>query len=218
MTGPFIFSHVIENVRAGDFDLFVENGKGYYIGTEDNTVYARELTDDYMNFTDKFSTHLKKSRPPFVREAPCYFAYRNRKYIITSGTSGYFPNPTLVHEIKDIHGQYIDLGELCKNDFEKTSFRAQFSSVFKHPFKENLYIALGDRWLNDLPYHMEISGEEMFDGYFSKDGPKFRDDLLEVYSDENTSEATYVWLPIKFDENGVPFIEWLDEWKIEDFE
>ena len=218
MTEPFEFSHVIEGVRAGDFDLFIENGKGYYIGTEDKIVYARELTDDFMGFTGKFSTHIEKSRPPFVREAPCYFCHEGKRFIITSGTSGYFPNPTVTYEIKEFHGEYVDLGETCKGDTEKTSFRSQFSSVFKHPFKNNLYIALGDRWLNDLPEHMEISGEEMFDGYFRPEGPWFRDDLLEVYSDENTSEATYVWLPIKFDDKGIPYIEWLDEWKIDDFE
>ena len=217
ITGPYSFSHTIEGVRAGDFDLFIENDKGYYIGTEGHTVYARELTDDYMNFTDKYSTHIEKERPPYVREAPCYFTHNGRKFIITSGTSGYFPNPTLTHEIKDLHGEYIELGETCKGDFEKTSFRAQFSSVFKHPFKENLYIALGDRWLTDLPYKMDISGEEMFEGYFRPEGPWFRDDLLEVYSDENTSLATYVWLPIKFDKKGEPYIEWLDDWKIDDF-
>ncbi len=218
ITGPYEFSHWIDGVRAGDFDLFIENNKAYYIGTEDHTVYARELTSDYMNFTDKFSTHIEKERPPFVREAPCYFTHDGRKFIITSGTSGYFPNPTLTHEIKDLHGEYIELGETCVNDKEKTSFRAQFSSVFKHPFKKNLYIALGDRWLNDLPVNMEVSGEEMFDGYFRPEGPSFREDLIHVYSDENTSEATYVWLPIKFDSNGIPHIEWVDEWSIEDFD
>ena len=218
MTGPFVYSHIIKDVRAGDFDLFVENGKGYYIGTEDNIVYARELTDDYMNFTDKFSKHIEKTRPPFVREAPCYFVHNGRKFIITSGTTGYFPNPTITHEIKDLHGEYIELGKTCVGDYENTSFRAQFSSVFKHPTKKNLYIALGDRWLNDLPYKMEVSGEEMFDGYFRPEGPSFRKDLLNLYSDENTSEATYVWLPIKFDDDGKPYIEWLDEWKIEDFD
>ena len=218
ITGPFEFSHVIDDVRAGDFDLFTIDSKGYYIGTENHTVYARELTDDYMHFTNIYSTHIEKTRPPFVREAPCYFMYKSRKFILTSGTSGYFPNPTLTHEIKDLHGEWVELGETCKGDYEKTSFRAQFSSVFKHPFKKDLYIALGDRWLNDLPYKMDLSGEEMFDGYFSDEGPSFEENLLEIYSDENTSEATYVWLPIKFDSEGNPFIEWLSEWRIEDFE
>ena len=217
ITGPFKYSHCIENVLAGDFDLFIENGKGYYIGTEGNTVYSRELTDDYQNFKEGFSKHIEKERPPFVREAPCFFTHDDRKFILTSGTSGYFPNPTITYDVTDFNGEYKELGFTCVKDTEKTSFRAQFSSVFKHPHKKDLYIALGDRWLNDLPVHMEISGEEMFDGYFSKEGPSFREDLLEVYSDENTSEATYVWLPIRFMNDGTPYIEWLDDWKIEDF-
>ncbi len=217
ITGPYVLSHRIDNITAGDFDLFIENDKGYYIGTEGNIVHARELTSDFMYFTDVDSTHLEKTRPPFIREAPCYFKHNDKRFIITSGTSGYFPNPTITHEIIDLNGEYKEIGETCRGDYEKTSFRAQFSSVFKHPFKKDLYIALGDRWLNDLPYKMEVSGEEMFDGYFRKEGPWFRDDLLNLYSDENTSEATYVWLPIRFDESGNPYIEWLDEWRIEDF-
>ena len=217
ITGPYVLSHKIEDVTAGDFDLFIENGKGYYIGTEGSIVHARELTDDYMNFTDKNSLHIEKPRPPFVREAPCYFVHDGRKFIITSGTTGYFPNKTITHEIKEFHGEYEEIGPTCKGDYERTSFRSQFSSVFKHPFKKDLYIALGDRWLNDLPYKMEVSGEEMFDGYFRKEAPWFRDDLIKAYTDENTSEATYVWLPIRFDEKGNPYIEWLDDWRIEDF-
>ena len=217
ITGPYTYSHVID-FRAGDFDLFVDQDKGYLIGATEKDMVMVELTDDFMNFKDKISHHIERTRPPFVREAPCYFVHDGRKFIITSGTSGYFPNPTVTHELLELHGEYKELGKTCVDDFENTSFRAQFSSVFKHPYKKDLYIALGDRWLNDLPYKMEISGEEMFDGYFRPEGPDFRDDLLDVYSDQNTSEATYVWLPIKFNEKGEPYIEWLSDWKVEDFE
>ena len=40
----------------------------------------------------------------------------------------------------------------------------------------------------------------------------------------NTSIADYVWLPLRFVDpceeypNGMVFIDWLDEWKIEDYE
>ena len=34
---------------------------------------------------------------------------------------------------------------------------------------------------------------------------------------EKTKEADYVWLPIRFD-GDKPYIEWLDEWRTEDFE
>ena len=34
--------------------------------------------------------------------------------------------------------------------------------------------------------------------------------------DIDTSKAGYVWLPVKFDRD-VPYLEWQDEWKVEDF-
>ena len=34
---------------------------------------------------------------------------------------------------------------------------------------------------------------------------------------ENTSIADYVWLPLRFEGENV-FIDWLDEWRLEDYE
>ena len=33
----------------------------------------------------------------------------------------------------------------------------------------------------------------------------------------NTSIADYVWLPFRFDENGMAFLDWKDEWRLEDY-
>lgn len=41
------------------------------------------------------------------------------------------------------------------------------------------------------------------------------DDLMEHM--DNTSIADYVWLPLRFDGDMI-YIDWLDEWKIEDYE
>ena len=35
-------------------------------------------------------------------------------------------------------------------------------------------------------------------------------------NEKNTALADYVWLPLKFDGDRV-YIEWMDEWKIEDY-
>lgn len=34
---------------------------------------------------------------------------------------------------------------------------------------------------------------------------------------ETTRDATYVFLPVTFDKNGRPTIEWRDEWRLEDY-
>ncbi|AIQ31498.1 hypothetical protein P40081_27575 [Paenibacillus sp. FSL P4-0081] len=67
-------------------------------------------------------------------------------YLITSGTTDYFPNPSKVATADLIHGPWNVLGNPCIDDSNNDSFNCQFSSVFKVPGKE-LYMALGDRWM-----------------------------------------------------------------------
>ena len=42
-------------------------------------------------------------------------------------------------------------------------------------------------------------------------------ELAAVMAEANTSIADYVWLPLRF-EGEMPFIDWHDEWRIEDFD
>lgn len=35
---------------------------------------------------------------------------------------------------------------------------------------------------------------------------------------ENAIDGRYIWLPIQFNENGLPFLEWMDEWSLDIFE
>lgn len=134
---------------------------------------------------------------------------------MTSGTTGYFPNASRIYDITDIEGTWIDLGDPCVNDIHQDSFRSQFSSVFHDPNRPGLYIALGDRWLvdcvEDLP-NMDVAFIEMFD-------PSRKGRPLTLYAenltDDNTSLATYVWLPISFKENGTPYIAYKREWKVD---
>jgi hypothetical protein len=38
-----------------------------------------------------------------------------------------------------------------------------------------------------------------------------------AWQEPNTSVADYVWLPIRFD-GDMPYLDWTDEWRIEDFD
>jgi hypothetical protein len=40
--------------------------------------------------------------------------------------------------------------------------------------------------------------------------------MADRWKPENPIEGTYVWLPVQFDKNGLPFIEWHDEWNLND--
>ena len=86
-------------MNAGDFDLVVDptDGKGYYYFERVHSeLICADLTDDYTDVTGYYSTHFPHPQPPFVRESPSYFRRQRRHYLITSGTTHYFPNPSEV--------------------------------------------------------------------------------------------------------------------------
>jgi hypothetical protein len=101
-----------------------------------------------------------------------------------------------------------------------STFDSQISSVFRHPLKKDLYIALADRWLVDFAKGGRPDIQNCFYRMFSPDKdelPPAKEVDLGSLTKQNTSIADYVWLPIRFTSDGL-YIEWLDEWRIEDFE
>lgn len=213
------------NMSAGDFDLAVApDGKAYYYfeRVHSETICA-DLTEDYTDVTGYYSTHFPHECPPDVREATAHFYRKGKHYLVTSGTTGYLPNPSEVAIADTWHGPYTVIGNPHPGDDTNTSYHSQISSVFKVPGKKDLYIACADRW---LPNEMDKKYEdysEMFRMIFSGE-MVFNPDDEQNCPVENTSIADYVWLPIRFIEadeehpHGQVLIEWLDEWKIEDFE
>lgn len=218
------------NMSAGDFDLAVApDGKAYYYfeRVHSETICA-DLTDDYTDVAGFYSTHFPHPWPPYVREATAHFVRKNKHYLLTSGTTGYLPNPSEIAVADTWHGPYTVLGNPHPADASCTSFHSQISSVFKVPGKKDLYIACGDRWLPGL---MNLKYEEyartfelMFDPDGDKEELKRRMASHPQDSAENTSIADYVWLPLRFTEPdeehplGMVYIDWLDQWRIEDYE
>jgi hypothetical protein len=86
--------------------------------------------------------------------------------------------------------------------------------VFRHPHKQDLYIALADRW---LPRYTATSDAalathaERFRPQGGHDGRPWSE-LTEI----DTSIADYVWLPFRFD-GECALLDWHDEWRIEDY-
>lgn len=226
ITGPYTI--VNEGLRplgmsAGDFDLCVaSDGKAYYYfeRVHSETICA-DLTDDYTNVTGHYSTHFPHLHPPHVREATAHFLRRGKHYLITSGTSGYLPNPSEVAVADTWHGPFTVLGNPHPNDSSNTSYHSQISSVLKVQGKKDLYIACADRW---MPQFMDLDADhylKLYDILHNPDSTNeektYAWDSLSELPKEITKEADYVWLPIRF-ENGMAYIDWLDEWRIEDYE
>ena len=128
-------------------------------------------------------------------------------------------NPTMLAEADRCEGPWKVLGDVCVGDTTESTFHSQISCIFKHQ-KKDLYIAVGDRWLVDLDLKylpmIREGHRELQSGKPCPD-PKYTWAQIRGLSKRNTSIATYVWLPVRFDENGRPYISWEDEWKLEDF-
>lgn len=216
--GPY--TKVRENLRplgmsAGDFDLAVaEDGKAYYYfeRVHSETICA-DLTEDYTDVTGYYSTHFPHPSPPYVREATAHFRRKGKHYLLTSGTTSYFPNPSEIAIADTWHGPYTVLGNPHPEDESQTSYHSQVSSVFKVEGENDLYIALADRWLPQaMDKKYEIYGAMYLD-IFQNDGKTFDFSLMGEPVVENTSIAEYVWLPIRF-EGEMAYIDWQDEWRI----
>lgn len=209
-------------MNAGDFDLVIEptDGKAYYYFERVHSeLICADLTDDYTDVTGYYSTHFPHPHPPFVREAPAYFRRKGQHYLVTSGTTWYYPNPSEVACAASYHGPWTVIGDPHPGDPTGTSFHSQLSSVFKHPNKKDLYIALADRWLPDA----KVNGHEVMEAFAAL----FSEDTVDVAASEpnanadpsypDTSVADYVWLPMRFD-GTMPYLDWHDEWRIEDYD
>lgn len=206
-------------MNAGDFDLAVaEDGKAYYYfeRVHSETICA-DLMEDYTDVTGYYSTHFPRKHPPYVREATAHFKRKGKHYLITSGTTGYLPNPSEVAVADTWHGPYKVLGNPHVGDESQTSFHSQISCIFKVEGKKDLYIACADRW---LPQNMDKEYpiyEEMFNSIYSEEEKEFDFSRMGEEPVQNTSIADYVWLPLRFDGDMV-YIDWKDEWRIEDYE
>lgn len=210
------------NMSAGDFDLAVApDGKAYYYfeRVHSETICA-DLTEDYTDVTGYYSTHFPRPYPPYVREATAHFSRKGKHYLLTSGTTSYYPNPSEIAIADTWHGPYRVLGNPHPEDKSNTSYHSQISSVFKVQGKKDLYIACADRW---LPRQMDARYEEysrMFEAIFNPDiSVEERQKLLarEPLPEDNTSIADYVWLPLRFDGEMV-YIDWKEEWSLDDYE
>lgn len=222
--GPYTFVRKIYKpleMDTGDFCLHADPDGRAYIWFERPhfQLICAELTEDYTAVTDKYSVHYDGLLPPLTREAPTYFERNGRRYLFTSGTSGYYPNPSRVCVFDDPHGEYRDLGDPFIGDKSGTSFSSQITSVIYIPEKDR-YIACADRWMPQWyikPMAKQIiSGmERHFKDYKPDLSPQSAHPLpgKEIRHKENTGISRYVWLPIEW-QGEKPVIRWQKDWKI----
>lgn len=179
-----------------DQDLNQDGVNDAYIlyASEDNwTLYTVRLNADYtwIDMTDdpdrerpqatkeQLGEMWSRQLIRDMREAPSPFKYKGKYYLLSSGCTGWSPNPAEYAIADHPLGEYITQGDPCIDDTEQTTFRSQSTYVLPINEEKGEYIYIGDRWKPD-----------------------------------DLGNSSYVWLPLRIDQDGNVSIEWHDEWSI----
>ena len=142
--GPFepVWQGKPDGKKFGDATLFQDREKAYLIwscGACDESTEIYELTDDYLNIKQHTATTYVEAK----REAPVVFKDGDTYFMITSGKSGWSPNPLRYATASSMKGPWQDKGEFFVGEGNETSFRSQCTGIFKH---NGQWILMGDRW------------------------------------------------------------------------
>lgn len=132
---------------ARDMTVFVDDdGTAYHIhSSEDNsTLHLSELTPNYQDFTGKWA----RVSPDSFSEAPALFKRNGRYYMITSGCSGWNPNPARSAVADSIWGPWTVLGNPARGTPEQNAitFGSQSTHVLPVAGKPGAFIFMADRW------------------------------------------------------------------------
>lgn len=211
--------------KCGDFDLAKDEktGEAYlYMEADHKKILGVKLTEDYLDVQGAPVEIYKDLHPPLSREGPAHLLRGGKHYLLTSGMTGYVPNPSEVTVADSWLGKFRVLGDPHVADDSSASFNSQISHIFRYPGTD-LYIAMADRWVPDF-----VMTRERYNNILRAVGSNYDRSLkctmkerlalmqMPLMGGADTSKANYVWLPISF-EGNMPRIEWFDSWRVEDF-
>ena len=143
--GLFVRRDFKTGQMSRDMTIFVDDdGKAYHIHSseENQTLHISELTDDYLDFTRKWSRVQLGGQ----NEAPAVFKTNGYYYMICSGLTGWAPNPARSFRAKNIMGPWEDLGNPAVGKDAEVTFFSQSTYVLPIPNKKDAFIFMGDRW------------------------------------------------------------------------
>lgn len=214
--------------RVGDFDVIKEEegGKAYlFMDADHEGIIGLELSEDFLRAVQEVSRQYTGLHAPFCREAVALFERNGKKYMLTSGMSGYIPNKSDAAVSDSWISGFASIGNPHPEDESNSSYNSQISQIFKVPGKKDLYISIADRWVPGYPVDAARADmiERAIAAHYEPEqyrvGPEEKKALMDspMLASANTSLADYVWLPLEFDGEKV-FIKWKDEWKLEDYE
>lgn len=145
--GPFKY---IRSVRPNgnmsrDMTIFKDdNGKAYhFFSSEGNaTMHIALLADDYLSHT----TTEKRILIDASREAPAVFKHEGKYYLVSSGCTGWSPNPASWAIADSIMGEWKHNDNPCIGNNTGTTFQSQSTFVVPVQGKKDQFLFMADRW------------------------------------------------------------------------
>jgi len=168
-TGPFEYleSNRLNKVPDGmeyqvrntgmsrDMTLFKDDdGTAYiiYSSEENYSLYISKLNEEYTAIAgEEYGKDFKRVIYNGHREAPAMFKYDGKYYLITSGATGWDPNPGRYHVADSVLGEWKDMGNPVIGEGASTTHGSQSTYVIPVDPENGKFIFMGDRWnRNDL--------------------------------------------------------------------
>ena len=146
-TGTFELVDVMKpcNQDSRDFTLFEqEDGHAYLIASSEGnkTLHVAPLDDSYTGVRGGYMRIF----PEQEREAPCAFASHGQFYLLTSGCTGWRPNPALFGYAPDIIGPWKLIDNPCVGERARDTYEGQTTCIFE---TSGRLFALIDHWHPD---------------------------------------------------------------------
>ncbi len=207
--------------HVGDFDIAEdeESGKFYlYMDADHKGIVTLEMSADLHEAEKEVAWSYPDLRSPFTREGITITDHNGRKYMLTSGMTGYIPNRSDAAEAEKWTDVFCSFGDPSREDSTNSSFNSQLTQIFKIPGKADCYIALADRWVPEYPVDARLAEvlQRVIASYTDPEHynstEKEREELANspILKYAISSIADYVWLPLTF-QNGHAVITWKDE-------
>ncbi|MGW5362558.1 glycoside hydrolase family 43 protein [Actinopolymorpha pittospori] len=142
---------------ARDMNLFVDDdGSAYiiYSSEENYSLFISKLNDDYTYLATPPESAAKGVDfiRPYIgahREAPAIFKFAGTYYLITSGATGWDPNPASYATATSILGEWTDHGNPTSGPGADTTYSSQSTSVVPVGPAGGRFVFMGDRWTPD---------------------------------------------------------------------
>ncbi len=145
--GPYTFvkSERPNDAMARDMTIFQDDdGKAYHFFSSENnaTMHVCLLSDDYLSHT----TTVKRILVDQSREAPAVIRYHRKYYLITSGCTGWSPNPALYATADSVLAEWHQNENPCTGDNADITYGAQSTYILPVAGKKDAFIFLADKW------------------------------------------------------------------------